>query len=232
MKVIDGVQYIDITEFHFDWQPGADNIVVMGAHWHGKTVLGRELVAAPIVGKFPMWIWDHNGKFATLAPDSICYSVEKLVYGTQILIPAAKSPEYFEKFCRLVNAQRNMLIIVDEAHNFCSAHRLPPEFGRLIRDKGNQNVGYCCIFQAVTEVHKSIIRNAKHRFVFFFDVPTDVDYLRKWIGIESELFLSVDHLNRKYFRGKPEHPQLPKYSFIYRDQTQEKPLVVVNGLKL
>ncbi len=232
MKIVDGVVYLTAAEFKFLWNYGTDNSVVIGAHWQGKTELSVNLIARPLMGKAPIWIWDYNNKFSHLMPDNVIHSVSELKYGTQILVPFDKSPEHFEQFCAAANNLSDLHVIIDEAHNYCSAHRISPEFAILVRDKGNQNVSYTCIFQRPANVYKDIISNAAHRFVLAFDVPTDVKYLRDWLGIECELFLSPDSVNRRYFKDMQQHPKLPRYSFVYRDMHELKPVVVVGGLKL
>ena len=221
----DGVNYTQ--HFEFDWSVGTDNSVIIGAHFQGKTHLAKHLVAKPLLGKYPLWIWDHHGKFTDLTDlSNVVRSVSGLRYGLQVLKPIEKSPGAFFQFCALVNKQSDLHVIIDETHNFCSAHKIAPEFATLVRDKGNNNVSYTCVFQRPAEVHKSIISNALHRFVFAFDVPTDVIYLKQWIGTEVELFLPPQL--RRHHR---EEPQLPPRSFIYRNMQSLKPVVVVGGLK-
>jgi|SRR6185295_2678483 len=219
--------YVKTLQFH--WQVGTENSVVIGAHWQGKTWLAKYLIASRVKGRFPMWIWDYNGKFADLAPSNVIHSVKDLKYGTQIVVPLDKSPEHFEQFCIAVNKQANLHVIIDEAHTYCSAHQIPPAFAQLVRDKGNQNVSYTCIQQRPAEIHKSIISNAQHRFVLAFDVPTDVVYLRNWIGTEVELFLPPNSILRRFHKGAP---KLPPYSFIYRDMKALTPQIIVGGLKI
>lgn len=218
------IQYSE--KFKFRWQVGTDNSVVIGAHFQGKTYLSKYLIAKPLIGKWPLWIWDYHGKFADLLPHNVINHVSQLRYGTFVLRPVDRSPENFFAFCEMANKQANLHVIIDEAHNYCSAHKIDPRFAVLVRDKGNANVSYTCIFQRPAEIHKSIISNAKHRFAFRFDVPTDVQYLMRWLGTELELYLPPQQ--RRYYK---EAPELPQYSFIYRDAEKIKPEVISGGVR-
>lgn len=219
------IEYAD--KFRFRRQVGTENCAVMGAHFQGKTYLTKHLISKPLLGVYRQWVWDYHGKFSDLAPANVVHSVDALRYGTQFLRPSDRSPEQFFKFCEKVNALRNLEVIIDETHNYCSAHRIDPRFAVLLRDKGNAHISYTCIFQRPAEIHKSLISNAKHRFMFAMDVPTDIDYLVRYIGIEAELFLPPRL--RKYYK---EEPQLPPHSFIYRNQEEMRPVVVPGGLKV
>jgi DNA helicase HerA-like ATPase len=121
--------------------------------------------------------------------------------------------------------QHDLHVLVDEAHNYSSAHRIGTPYARLVRDAGNQNISYTAIFQRPAENHKSIISNATHIFVFKLPLHTDADYLRKWVGTEVELLLQPEF--RRFYKDEP---ILPQRSFIYKDIRADRPVVVRGGI--
>ncbi|AIF85426.1 hypothetical protein NTE_03398 [Candidatus Nitrososphaera evergladensis SR1] len=224
--------------FNFKWEVGTENSVVIGAHWQGKTHLAANLIARSILGAYPLWAWDYHGKLRkellsrhltpqqqALVYHGTCKRVEMIRKGTNFVVPLDLGIRHFDEFCNLVNRQANMHVMIDEAHNYSSAHRILPSYERLVRDKGNQNVSYTAIFQRPAENHKSIISNATHLFIFKLPLHTDVDYLRKWVGAEVELLLQPEF--RKFYEKEPE---LPNRSFIYKDTRASRPVVVRGGL--
>lgn len=231
-----GIEYVD--RFKFKWQVGTENSVVIGAHFQGKTYLAAHLIARSLLGVYDTWAWDYHGKLykelyaLNLTPQqrqtlgSRLGMVSSIKKGTNFILPVDKSPARFDDFCNVVNKQANMHVMIDEAHNYSSAHRISVPYARLVRDAGNQNISYTAIFQRPAENHKSIISNAAHIFVFKLPLHTDAEYLRKWVGVEVELLLQPEF--RKFFKDEPE---LPNRSFIYKDIRASHPVVVRGGLK-
>lgn len=230
------IEYVDRLKFR--WSAGVENSVVVGAHWQGKTHLAAGLILRSILGAFPLWAWDYHGKLRQylmglrLPPEQAAmvkrtvYDVPGIIKGTNFIVPNDKSKDHFGRFCELVYRQANLHVVIDEAHNYSSAHSIVPAYEQVVRDKGNQHVSYTAIFQRPAENYKSIISNATHIFVFKMPLHTDVDYMRKWVGTEVELLLQPEF--RKFYKDEP---TLPQYSFIYKDTRADRPVVVRGGLK-
>ncbi len=232
-----GIEYVE--RFKFSWEFGTENSVFVGAHAQGKTYAAAQLIALPLLGNHNHWVWDYHGRVfdelvaAGLTPRQsqlLNASRVKLLSdvgaGTQFLWPYIKDDATFLKFCELACKQHDLHVTVDELHNYNTAHRISHELARLMRDMGNRNVSYTAILQRPAENHKSVISNATHIFVFKLPLHTDVNYLRRWVGVEVELLLQPEF--RRFFKNEPE---LPQYSFIYKDVRAMHPVVVVGGLK-
>lgn len=230
-----------VKDFKFTFEVGTENSVFIGAHFQGKTFAAANLIALPLLGVYRQWAWDYHGRIymeltkqrltpqqSQMLRDSKTRFVSDLGAATSFLSPPLdRSESMFLKFCALVCKQHDMHVLFDEIHNYNSAHRISGLLGRVVRDMGNRNVSYTAIFQRPAENHKSIISNAKHRFMFAFDVPTDIDYMSRWIGTEANLFLPPQL--RRFYKDEP---QLPPHSFVYRNQDSLTPTVVVGGLKV
>lgn len=236
------INYIRDGKFNLDFGVGTENSAAWGAHWNGKTYTMSNLVVRPLLGVYNQWIWDHKGHVTgelfkqrmtpeqhKLVSGGLVQHASQLRQGTCIVRPRDKTLEHFESFCAAANKQHNLHVVIDETRHYNSTHSIPPEFSELVTEKGNDNVSYTVIFQRPAENHKSLISNAQHRFCFPLTVPTDVVYLRSLIGPEVELFLPVGSPLRRFYK---EEPKLPLRSFIYRDEKQERPVVVVGGLKI
>ena len=236
-----------------DFDVYADNIVVMGSHWTGKTLFVSNALIKPRINYCNMWIWDYHGKiteYVQPSPHLIKYSIDELEYGTQFLIPQEKSYKAFEKFLEKALTHNDLEITVDEAHNYSSAHRLKDNHAELIRNAQNKGVSYIEIFQRPQRVNGDVLENARHRFCFQLDDTNSVKKMREWIGAEIELHISpynrsstaktvlphiennIEHSSeeaRKYFE---ETNMLIDHSYVYRDKKQLRPQVINGGMKL
>lgn len=235
------VEYISGSKFRMPFKVGKENSVVVGAHHQGKTYLAANLLARSVLGLYPLWVWDYHGKLynelskknltpaqrQTLGYKYWIHSVPQTkIRETTFFLPSDKSQERFDEFCNLVLRKSDMHVMIDEAHNYSSPHRIGVPYARLVRDAGNQNISYTAIFQRPAENHKSILSNATHIFVFHLPLPNDAFYLRQWVGPEVDVLLQP-HL-RKYHK---EEPELPQYSFIYKDTRKTNAVIVKGGLR-
>ncbi len=197
-----------------------DNIVTIGAHYQGKTYLMANLIVKQFLKVANMWIWDYHGKFIQyLNPSTslIKRRVDDLEYGIQFLKPDDKSSDNFDKFCKKVVQNSNLVVVIDEAHNYSTAQKISDEHFELVSNAGNQGVSYIEIFQRPSRVNKSVLENAYHRFCLATDEVNSVTYLRKWIGLAVELFRPFEERSKWARQKYRDRPQLKQYSFVYRN---------------
>lgn len=224
--------------FHFkELNIYQENNSLTGEHYSGKTKFAIEKIAKPLLktGRIKMWIWDHHGLFSKMFQDlgkghQIIYYLDELRDGTQCYVPESKSEDHFNEFCSLVLDQYNMHVVLDELHNYMTAQRMAKNLAPLIRDlAANQGVTYTAIWQRVSEGHKSVMSNARHKFLFDFDIGDQERYLRLF-GKYADLFLEPE--SRKFFKEKENgnylYPVLDQYSFLYKDD-KSKESEVFNG---
>lgn len=232
-----------------------ENTSLAGEHYGGKTEFAIRKIAKPLLksGKVKVWIWDHHKRFAKhpelaryIQPHQVVYYLDELSEGTQIYVPESKSPEHFNKFCAMILEQKNLHVILDELHNYMSAQRMEKNLYPVIRDlAANQGVTYTAIWQRISEGHKSVMSNARHKFLFNFDVEDQEKYLRIF-GIKADLFLEPHA--RKYFtecktcqksihkhknenhRFESKYPVLEQYSFLYKDDKSKESEVYNGGI--
>ena len=217
------------TEFKFrNLSIYEDNIAVNGAHFTGKTHFALKNIVKPLKkAEINFWFWNHHGKRLDLfEPDQIVYYLEDLKYGTQCYYPESKSLEHFNEFCKLVQKQNYLHVIFDELHNYMNAQTMAKELRPIITDlPANQAVTYTAIWQRASEGHKSVLSNAKHKFLFRFDVRDQDTYLDIF-GTKSQLHL--DKTARKYF---PQEENCKPHSFVYRDEERAFDTEWYNGGK-
>jgi len=234
-----------------DFDVYADNVVVMGAHWTGKTFMVAESLLKPRLNFVNMWIWDYHGKFVEYIspnPSLVKYEIDELEYGTQFIIPQDKSEKAFEKFLEKALTHNDLEITIDEAHNYSSAHKLKNNHAELIRNAQNRGVSYIEVFQRPQRVNGDVLENARHRFNFQLDDTNSVKKMREWIGVEIEFHISpfnrsavaktnLPHLEKDIHHTSQEAQNyfqstnmLAPHSYVYRDKKKLKPEVYNGGL--
>ena len=236
-----------------------ENNSIAGEHFSGKTYFALEKIAKPLLktGKIKIWMWVHHQKVLKglldsgyLHPNQIVYYLDELQDGTQFYVPKSKSIEHFNEFCALILKQRNLHVIFDELHNYMSAQTMAKNLYPVIRDlAANQGVTYTAIWQRISEGHKSVMSNARHKFLFDFDIADQDRYLSIF-GTKADLFLYPEQ--RKYFTeckvcGKNAlhhkyndklgnhkfdalYPVLDLHSFIYKDDKFKESMVYNGGI--
>lgn len=228
-----------------------ENISVAGEHYSGKTEFAKECIVKPLLKtkKIKLWAFDYHAILANsgyFEPNQIVYYLDELSEGTQCYVPEDKSKKHFDEFCKLCVDQYNLHVVLDELHNYMSAQTMTPNLAKLIRDvASNQGVTYTAIWQRVSEGHKSVMSNARHKFLFKYDIADQDRYLRIF-GKEADLFMKPE--DRKYFNEceickhsfkvcysrklhefKPHYPILADFSFLYKDDKLMKSEVFNGG---
>jgi len=228
-----------------------ENISVNGEHYSGKTKFAIECILKPLLKtkKVKLWMWDVHGLGAQsgyFEDNQIVYYLDELSEGTQCYVPEDKSKKNFDEFCGLCVDQYNLHVVLDELHNYMSAQTMTPNLSKLIRDvASNRGVTYTGIWQRVSEGHKAAMSNARHKFLFKYDISDQDRYLRIF-GKEADLFMKPE--DRKYFADckickkpykecsksnqhlyEPYYPILDHYSFLYKDDKLMKSEVFNGG---
>lgn len=218
-----------------DYTAYNDNVVCLGAHWQGKSLFISKTFLSELPRIARVWTWDYHGvltKYVNPPTHLIKRNVDDLELGTQFFIPSDKSEKGFEKFLAKALTHRDLVIVIDEAHNYSSPHKLKGNHAELIRNAGNQNISYIEIFQRPQRVNGDVLENARHRFCFALDNLNSVKYMREWIGLECELFLPPAQRSSQAIKRFGDAEMLPQYSYIYRDKQKLEPEIVSGGLQL
>lgn len=216
-----------------DYTAYTDNVIVCGAHWQGKSFFVAHTFLKELPKIARVWWWDYHGvmvKYACPPNHLIKRRLEDLEIGTQYFIPSDRSEKAFDDFLKKALTHRDLVIGVDEAHNYSSAHKLKGNHAELIRNAGNQNISYIEVFQRPQRVNGDVLENARHRFCFALDNLNSVKYMREWIGVEIELFLAPNNRSPQARKILGDAEMLPEHSYIYRDKQKLEPEVVSGGL--
>ena len=178
--------------------PNNESAVLIGASQSGKTTYAKQLIKILRHAKHNVIILDPHFKFTALAPQAVVRNLNQLTgEGLQILQPfeftnVNAEHEFFKRLlhhARALSTLVNFVLVIDELHNwFKTKQSNVAELEWWCRNCHNRQCSYLGIFQAPSEVPNYIVRNAAHRFILYLDLPTDQDYMKKFIGKEIYQF--------------------------------------------
>lgn len=176
-------------QLQFDWNAYKENCIIVGAAQGGKTNLGKVLTKFLEMSGFNIIVRDVHRRFTNLDPSKVKTHIFNLTgMGFEIYQPINDSDQDFIDFVAFCSTKNNLVMVIDELHNYCKKQKAPKELDWFCRNCNNRSMGYIMIFQAPAEVPNYVLRNANHRFCFALDVPTDIDYMVRFIGSDAKRF--------------------------------------------
>jgi hypothetical protein len=191
--------------FEITWDVYKQNVMITGEAQSGKTNFGKIIAKILQLNGCNVLVRDPHRRFTNVDPMCVKTSLGELNgTGLEIYQPQIDSERDFADLTGWVNTRYNLVYMFDEAHNDCRKQKAPKSLDFLCRNCNNRSIGYIAIFQRPAEVPNYLLSNAHHKFVFHLDLPTDIDYMKKYIGVEMERF-SADSIN-----------PMPKYHGLYK----------------
>jgi len=180
----------------------------------GKTTLARTILDR--VPKIPRWIWSpqrpldlYGGYGQPVA------SVKELKRGAYIYT-GEFGPRQFDAFCAAAMREANLLLVIDDVHEYVKKQQIPEQFARLINS--GRNRGICSIFlsPAPNLVHNTVLQACQHIFCFRMGLESQVEWLAKnYYGADAYVLLPRRLRKRKPSIGD-NYDILPPHSYLYK----------------
>ena len=190
-----------------DYDAYKENVIITGMAQGGKTNMGKVMSKLLAINRFNVVIRDVHRRFTNLDPSAVKTQIFQLTgKGLEIYQPITDSDTDFVNFVSWCMTKYNLVVVIDELHNYCKKQKAPKELDYLCRNCNNRSVGYIMIFQAPAEVPNYVLRNAHHRYCYSLEVPTDIDYMMRFMGTEVKRF-EADSLD-----------PIPQYHGLYKAQ--------------
>ncbi len=210
----------------FRWSPFKEDIGIFGQKGGGKTTRAR--LVLDTIPNLPRWIWSPQRPLENYqgygAPVT---QIEELKHGAYIF-NGVYSKENFLKFCsRAFQHMRNLVIVIDDVHEYVSKQFIPYEFETLILSGRNRGLSSIFISPMPSKVHNSILAQCSHIFAYKFTLQTQIEWIRdNFFGNEAWLLLPRD-LRNKFYTDSNSIEQLPKFSYLYRKDTDSKTQIMI-----
>jgi len=198
---------------NFEFQVYYENIAIMGMQGDGKTTQARKILDT--IPNVPRWIWspmrptenyEGYGKYTD--------KIEELTRGF-FIFTGEFNEKNFLAFINKAKAQHDLLLVIDDCHEFCTKQFLPDEWKTLILSYRNKGIHSIFLSPFPNQVHNTILGSCAHVFCFRFTLESQIEWVRKNVfGNQAWILLSRD-LRQKDDPAWPD--KLEKYSYMYRN---------------
>lgn len=211
----------------FRYNPFQENVAVLGMQGSGKTSLARRLLDG--MPRIHRWIWspqrplDHYGAYGEPVND-----IGELERGAYVYT-GEFGERAFDQFCHAAMRQHNMVLVIDDVHEYVKKQQIPENFARLINS--GRNRGICSIFITPSPniVHNNVLQSCKHIFTF----PCGLESQIKWLATQyygpDAYVLLPSHLRRIQPSIGLQYDTLPPHSFLYRCYSDTTNTLMVPG---
>ena len=124
--------------------------------------------------------------------------------------PTEKPQTIFPAVCDLVFLAKDMTFVVEECDTFFSGRETCDEFENVIRRGRKEGIELICVTQRPVGFGRMLTSQIDDFYIFRAKEPPDLRYFRDRLGVEV-----ADQL-----------PDLPRYHYLYTDDTTDKPVEV------
>ena len=171
-----------------------DIIVISGKRHSGKTVLAKWIIDQYLEQDNNVEIFDINNEYQN-------YKHKAIINKFGLV------SEYKLRINELVNnamSKGNKILVFDDIDTIISQNSIPDAMLECIIRGRHRNIGMILIFRRINSMHKQIIFNADHFFIYRSKFDLDIRYLQDNLGTE----FSLNDLN--------------KYEFLYLNAEDEE----------
>ena len=207
----------------FNWVVHQENIAILGMQGSGKTTKAKEILdAIPDVPRLiisPQKPLEHYGSYG-----EEINKVSDIINGSAQVWTGDFSISTSERIFAILMARcSDMVLVLDDAHEFSSKQRMPPQFSRLVQS--GRNRGICGIYLTPSPnlLNNQILQSSQHIFCYKMQMFNQIEWIQKnYFGNDSQVLLPRDRrnpklqLSEKISEISESFDVLPKYSYLYR----------------
>lgn len=169
-----------------------EKVYVCGMNLSGKTVMAKSIIRAMRSQGVPVIVYDPIMEYGDVADndDEIVSDIDTIANlgplpagAIVVYSPLNDTPELWDRFCRIIwQTQRNLWIVIDEAHDVCpSGPTISQYHSFLVRKGRHYGIGMCHVSQRPAETHKMPLAQAQHVIIYKMHLVNDIKYLEAWL---------------------------------------------------
>ena len=218
LKKSQGLRSGEPLEFNFEAYN--EDVCIMGAKNSGKSYLANTLLKS--LNGVSVWVYDFNYQFHSSRAMVFNDLTEMLkVYdgakrGHYILQPHINDENTFRRFCSEGFKRGNLVLIMDEVHNWLTKQKQMKEFNQLILSGRPRGISCISISSRPASLPNNVLSNAKHVFAFKLNLESDLKFLESYLGHDVWIVMPKD--KRHHLKDDEE---LEEHSFFYRDMDKD-----------
>ena len=201
------------------WTVYQENIAILGMQGSGKTTHAKKLLDSifniPRLIISPQNTMGNYGNYGM--PIS---SISEIENGKAMLWTGDFGKSTIERIANTIMARcSNMVIVIDDIHEYCSKQKMPDNLNRLIQSGRNRGICGIYISPSANLVNNYILQSCQHIFSFKMTLESQIEWLEKnYFGVDAQLLLPKDRRQRQPII-QSEFEVLPKFSYLYRYHT-------------
>ena len=194
------------------WVTHQENMSILGMQGSGKTTLAKNILytitRTPriiISPQQPLKLYSEFG-------DPIS-KIEDIQNGRAMLWVGKTDEHTFSKICKKVMTLKNMVMVVDDAHEFSKKQKIPAEWSTLINSGRNRGITSIFISPSPNLLHNVILQSSQHLFSFRFVLESQIEYAKKnFFGDTANLLLFKPARPEKFQK----YPEMGKHDYLHR----------------
>lgn len=210
----------------FRYSPFKEDIGIFGKKGEGKT--SRCRVILDTIPNIARWIWSPQRPLDNYQGYGVPVTkIEDLKHGAFIWNGIYNKETFIQFISRAFHYMRNLVIVIDDCHEYVSKQFIPTEFETYILSGRNRGLSSIFISPMPSKTHNAILAQCSHIFAYKFTLQTQIEWLRdNFFGNEAWLLLPKD-LRNKFYTDSNSIDQLPKFSYLYRKDTDSKTQIMI-----
>jgi hypothetical protein len=179
-----------------------DVITVLGKRGSGKTTLSRKLQSAfprlVIFDRLHEYQGQNSENFWTVHTfDEYCAAIlasvgkKRFTILYQFDLEQDSHAEEFNQALRILYYRGSACAVIEEVHNFATAHYLPKWFKEILLTGRHQNLALIATSQRPAELHKTLLSQCHHIFCGSLHEKNDINYLSSVLGDAADSVSSL-----------------------------------------
>jgi len=162
-----------------NWQVHEESIGILGLQGSGKTTLAKNILGSiPNTARIIISPQNPQGLYAGYGEE--INDIEKIQNNQAMLWTGRTDMGAFENICkRIMMKCGNMVMVVDDCHEFCKKQQMPPNWARLINSGRNRGITSIFISPSPNLVNNNVLQSVTHLFSFRFVLESQIEFAKK-----------------------------------------------------